>query len=126
MIVETETMVGELDVRLPSVRTTNRDLLSGQRQGVAIARAIHWATKLVPMDEQTAALGVAETAKVESIFLSQKASNMPVLIISHNLGQMFRLSDRNWVLRRGKQIGTRTTAATGKNQIVSVITGPSS
>ena len=51
---------------------------------------------------------------------------MPVLIISHNLGQMFRLSDRNWVLRRCKQIGTRTTAATDKNQIVSMITRPSS
>ncbi len=123
MIAETEAMVHELDVRVPSVKTTIRDLSGGQRQGVAIARATHWATKLVLMDEPTAALGVAETAKVEAIILMLKARNMPVLIISHSLDQVFRLSDRICVLRRGKQIGIRTTASTGKNEIVSMITG---
>ncbi len=126
MIAETETMVRELDVRVPSVKTTIRDLSGGQRQGVAIARATHWASKLVLMDEPTAALGVAETAKVEKIILSLKARNMPVLIISHSLDQVFRLSDRICVLRRGRQIGIRQTAATGKNEVVSMITGLSS
>ena len=67
MIAETEALVRDLDVRIPSAKATIRDLSGGQRQGVAIARATHWARKLVLMDEPTAALGVAETARVEEI-----------------------------------------------------------
>lgn len=74
------------------------------------------------MDEPTAALGVAETSKVEKIIQSLKARNLPILIISHSLDQVFRLSDRICVLRRGKQVGVRRTAATDKNEIVSMIT----
>ncbi|SDR33818.1 monosaccharide ABC transporter ATP-binding protein, CUT2 family [Rhizobiales bacterium GAS113] len=123
MISETESLVKELDVRIPSAKATIRNLSGGQRQGIAIARATHWATKLVLMDEPTAALGVAETAKVESIIESLKARNLPILIISHSLDQVFRLADRICVLRRGKQIGIRETKKTDKNEIVSMITG---
>ncbi|CAM5770968.1 sugar ABC transporter ATP-binding protein [Labrys miyagiensis] len=123
MIAETEALVKELDVRIPSAKATIREMSGGQRQGVAIARATHWATKLVLMDEPTAALGVAETAKVEKIIEGLKARNLPILIISHSLDQVFRLSDRICVLRRGKQIGVRRTSETDKNEIVSMITG---
>lgn len=123
MIAETETLVKELDVRIPSAHATIRDLSGGQRQGVAIARATHWASKLILLDEPTAALGVAETAKVEEIVLSLKRRNIGVLIISHSLDQVFRLSDRICVLRRGKQIGVRETAKTDKNDIIAMITG---
>ncbi|MDQ0390593.1 ATP-binding cassette domain-containing protein [Labrys monachus] len=123
MITETESLVKELDVRIPSARATIRDLSGGQRQGIAIARATHWATKLVLMDEPTAALGVAETAKVEKIIAGLKARNLPILIVSHSLDQVFRLSDRICVLRRGRQIGVRDTRSTDKNEIVSMITG---
>lgn len=123
MIKDTEALVEELDVRIPSVRTTIRDLSGGQRQGVAIARATRWASKLVLLDEPTAALGVAETAKVEELILSLKARDIAILIISHSLDQVFRLSDRICVLRRGRQIGVRETAKTDKNDVVSMITG---
>jgi ABC-type sugar transport system ATPase subunit len=123
MIGETEALVKELDVRIPSARATIRDLSGGQRQGVAIARATHWAAKLVLMDEPTAALGVAETVRVEAIIAGLRARNLPILIISHSLDQVFRLSDRICVLRRGKQIGVRPTKATDKNEIISMITG---
>ena len=123
MIAETEQLVKELDVRIPSAHATIRDLSGGQRQGVAIARATHWARKLILLDEPTAALGVAETAKVEEIVLSLKSRNIGVLIISHSLDQVFRLSDRICVLRRGRQIGIRRTAETDKNEIVAMITG---
>ena len=123
MVAETETVLQELDVRIPSARASVRDLSGGQRQGVAIARATHWAAKLILMDEPTAALGVAETAKVETIILGLKARGLPILMISHNLDQVFRLSDRICVLRRGKQIGVRQTASVDKNEIVSMITG---
>ena len=123
MIAETEQLVKELDVRIPSAHATIRDLSGGQRQGVAIARATHWAKKLILLDEPTAALGVAETAKVEELVLSLKSRNIGVLIISHSLDQVFRLADRICVLRRGKQIGVRRTAETDKNEIVAMITG---
>lgn len=123
MIDETETLVKELDVRIPSAHSTIRDLSGGQRQGVAIARATHWASKLILLDEPTAALGVAETAKVEAIVQSLKSRNIGVLIISHSLDQVFKLSDRVCVLRRGRQIGIRKTVETDKNEIVSMITG---
>jgi len=123
MIAETQRLVDELDVRIPSPHATIRDLSGGQRQGIAIARATRWAKKLILLDEPTAALGVAETAKVEKIVAGLKARNIGVLIISHSLDQVFRLSDRICVLRRGKQIGVRKTAETDKNEIVSMITG---
>ncbi len=123
MVKETQSLVDELDVRIPSARAVIRDLSGGQRQGVAIARATHWAKKLILLDEPTAALGVAETAKVEKIVAGLKERNIATLIISHSLDQVFRLSDRICVLRRGKQIGVRKTADTDKNEIVSMITG---
>ncbi|RFZ86898.1 sugar ABC transporter ATP-binding protein [Shinella sp. WSJ-2] len=123
MISETEKLVKELDVRIPSAHATIRDLSGGQRQGVAIARATRWASKLILLDEPTAALGVAETAKVEAIVQSLKSRNIGVLIISHSLDQVFKLSDRICVLRRGKQIGIRNMAETNKNEVVSMITG---
>ena len=120
---ETRALVQELDVRIPSVRSTIRDLSGGQRQGVAIARATHWASKLVLLDEPTAALGVAETTRAEELIASLKDRNLAVLLVSHNLDQVFRLSDRICVLRRGRQIGVRRTPTTSKNEIVSMITG---
>jgi simple sugar transport system ATP-binding protein len=123
MIKESEDLIRALDVRIPSARSAVRDLSGGQRQGIAIARATHWASKLVLMDEPTAALGVAETAKVETIIKGLRERNLAVLIISHSLDQVFRLSNRICVLRRGVQVGIRNTAETTNNEIVSMITG---
>lgn len=123
MARQTQQLVDELDVRIPSARSIIRDLSGGQRQGVAISRATHWAKQLVLMDEPTAALGVAETEKVEQLILRLRERNLAILVVSHNLDQVMRLSDRVSVLRRGVQIGTRTTADTDKNEIVSMITG---
>jgi ABC-type sugar transport system ATPase subunit len=123
MIRETRELVQAMDVRIPSATAAIRDLSGGQRQGIAIARATHWAGKLVLMDEPTAALGVAETAKVEKIIHGLKDRHLAVLLISHSLDQVFRLSDRICVLRRGVQVGIRQTAETSVNEIVAMITG---
>ncbi|KPB02665.1 ATP-binding cassette domain-containing protein [Ahrensia marina] len=120
---ESQQLVDELDVRIPSAASTISELSGGQRQGIAIARATHWASKLVLLDEPTAALGVAETARVEDQIAKLKEKNLAILIISHSLDQVFKLSDRICVLRRGKQIGVRETKNTDKNEIVSMITG---
>jgi simple sugar transport system ATP-binding protein len=123
MAQETQTLVTELDVRIPSPRARLSDLSGGQRQGIAIARATHWASGLVLMDEPTAALGVAETAKVEETISLLKARGAAVLVVSHNLEQVYRIADRVVVLRRGKQIGTRSLADVEKNELVGMITG---
>jgi simple sugar transport system ATP-binding protein len=123
MARETQELVDALDVRIPSARATLRDLSGGQRQGIAICRATHWASGLVLMDEPTAALGVAETAKVEELISRLRDRGAAVLLVSHNLDQVFRLADRIAVLRRGKQVGVRSVQETSRNEIVSMITG---
>jgi simple sugar transport system ATP-binding protein len=123
MIDETSDLIKDLDIRIPSANAVISDLSGGQRQGIAIARATHWAKKIILLDEPTAALGVAETAKVEKLIKQLRSRNLAILIISHSLDQVFRLSDRIAVLRRGEQIGIRETKKTDKNEIVSMITG---
>jgi ABC-type sugar transport system ATPase subunit len=100
------------------------ELLSGgQRQVVAIARAGAWGSKLVLMDEPTAALGVAETKAVEEVIFELKREGLTILVISHNLDQIFRIADGVWVMRRGRVIGYRQTTRTHPDEIVSMITG---
>jgi D-xylose transport system ATP-binding protein len=123
MATETQQLLDDLDVRIPSPRATIRDLSGGQRQGVAIGRATHWAQRLVLMDEPTAALGVQETARVEEIILRMRDRGRAILIVSHSLDQVFRISDRICVLRRGAQVGVRETAGTSGDEIVALITG---
>lgn len=126
MAKQTQDLVDTLDVRIPSAKATLSDLSGGQRQGVAICRATHWASGLVIMDEPTAALGVAETAKVEEVILKLRSRGSAVLIVSHNMDQVFRLADRVTVLRRGTQVGTKRLAETSHNEVVAMITGLSS
>jgi ABC-type sugar transport system ATPase subunit len=123
MVAETRTLLDELDVRIDSPEETIRDLSSGQRQGVAIARAVHWARRLVLMDEPTAALGVAETRRVEELIRRMRDRGRAILIVSHSLDQVFRLADQICVLRRGKQVGIRRTSETTGDEIVAMITG---
>jgi ABC-type sugar transport system ATPase subunit len=123
MAAETQQLLDELDIRLPSPRATIRDLSGGQRQGVAIARATHWAERLVLMDEPTAALGVQETGRVEDIITRMRERGRAILIVSHSLDQVFRISDRVCVLRRGRQVGIRNTGEASGDEIVAMITG---
>ena len=123
MARQTQELVDALDVRIPSAKATIRDLSGGQRQGIAICRATHWAGGLVLMDEPTAALGVAETAKVETLIARLRERGAAVLLVSHNMDQVFRLADRIAVLRRGTQVAVRRTGETSKNELVSLITG---
>jgi simple sugar transport system ATP-binding protein len=123
MMRETQELLDELDIRVPSPRALVRDLSGGQRQGVAIGRATHWAERLILMDEPTAALGVQETSRVEELIHRLKDRGRAMIVVSHNLAQVFRISDRICVLRRGEQVGVRRTSETSENEIVSMITG---
>lgn len=119
----TEEILDELDVHIPYSSAIVRNLSGGQRQGVAIGRAVHWAERLVLMDEPTAALGVQETSRVEDTIKKMRTRGLAVLLVSHNLEQVFRLADRIYVLRRGRMVGDREVAATTGDEIVSMITG---
>jgi simple sugar transport system ATP-binding protein len=123
MAAETQALLDELGVRIDSPRQTTRDLSGGQRQGVAIARAVRSTPRLVLMDEPTAALGVAETRRVEELIRRMREQGRAILIVSHSLDQVFRIADRICVLRRGNQVGIRRTAETTGDEIVAMITG---
>ena len=100
-----------------------RTLSGGMQRRLLLGKALVHTPHILVLDEPTAALGVAETARVEELIASLKARNLAILIISHSLDQVFTRSDRICVLRRGEQIGIRNTAETDKNEIVSMITG---
>ncbi len=123
MRAETTSILDELDVHIPSPRSIVRTLSGGQRQGVAIGRAVHWAGRLVLMDEPTAALGVQETARVEQTISLLRERGQAVLLVSHNLDQVFRLSDRIYVLRRGSVAGHVRTAESSPESVIALITG---
>ena len=110
-------------VKIPNVDNAIRNMSGGQRQCVAIARAAAFASKLIIMDEPTAALGVQETGQVENIIKGLKARGVPLILISHNLRQVFDLVDRIVVFRRGRIVASLPRAETDGNDIVSYITG---
>ena len=95
----------------------------GQRQCVAIARTATFASKLTIMDEPTAALGVQETAQVENIIRGLKEQGEPLILISHNMRQVFDLVDRIVVFRRGRIVANLKKDDTDGQDVVSYITG---
>jgi simple sugar transport system ATP-binding protein len=120
---EARKMVSELAVNVPDVASRVRRLSGGQRQAVSICRAAGFSSKLVIMDEPTAALGVQETERVETLIRKLRDDGHAVLLISHNFAQVMRLSDHVWVMRAGRCIGGRRTADTTGEEIVALITG---
>ena len=123
MIDDTRNILSRYAMNVPPIDEDVEGLSGGQRQIIAIARAAAWGSKLIIMDEPTAALGVAETNAVEEVIRSLRARGHSILLISHNLDQVFRLTDAIWVLRRGHMIGMRRTAQSNPNQIIGMITG---
>ncbi len=110
-------------VKIPSLSNTIRNMSGGQRQCVAIARTATFASKLIIMDEPTAALGVQETAQVENIVRTLKANGEPLILISHNMRQVFDLVDRIVVFRRGRIVANLNKADTSGQDVVAYITG---
>lgn len=113
-------------VRIPNLSNRIRNMSGGQRQCVAIARTATFASKLIIMDEPTAALGVAETAQVENIIRQIKANGEPLILISHNMRQVFDLADRILVFRRGRIVANLDKTKTNGEEVVAYITGAKS
>jgi ABC-type sugar transport system ATPase subunit len=115
--------LSELGIHVPSVTAKVRDLSGGQRQGVAISRAVHWAKRVIILDEPTAALGVKETRQVESTVADLGRGGAAVVMVSHNIDQVMRLASQVWVMRAGRVVGGLNTATASHEDIVGLITG---
>ena len=123
MRAATEAALKRTAVKIPDIGNMIRNMSGGQRQCVAIARTATFASKLIIMDEPTAALGVQETLQVENIIRTLKANGEPLILISHNMRQVFDLVDRIIVFRRGRIVANLRKEETSGEDVVSYITG---
>ena len=123
MKAATETALKRTGVTIPDISNTIRNMSGGQRQCVAIARTATFASKLIIMDEPTAALGVQETAQVENIIKTLKQNGEALILISHNMRQVFDLADRIVVFRRGRIVASLKKETTSGEEVVAYITG---
>ncbi len=123
MEARTAQILTQLDVKIPSVRVPVASLSGGQRQSIAVAKTVLRNPKVVLLDEPTAALGVAQTRQVLSLIRRLRDQGLAVVVISHNLADVFEVADRVIVLRLGRRIGTYEIANSTSAQIVAAITG---
>lgn len=119
------TTMAQLDFYVSRLDAPVSNFSGGQRQAVAIGRAVYWDAAILIMDEPTAALGVPEQRKVVALIHQLKAQGRGVIFISHNLQDIFAVSDRIIVLRRGVLAGERRIAETNHDEIVKLMVGGS-
>jgi ABC-type sugar transport system ATPase subunit len=112
-----------LKIGIPSVTQPVLSLSGGQRQAIAVARAIAWGRRIVIMDEPTAALGVRESGMVLELIKDVRRHGLSVIIISHNLPEVFAVADRISVMRLGRSLATLETDKTTLEKIVGMMTG---
>lgn len=112
-----------LDVKIPSVRSMVQSLSGGQRQSIAVAKTILRNARVVLLDEPTAALGVAQTRQVLSLIKRLREQGLAVVVISHNLADVFEVVDRVIVMRLGRRIATFDIHNTTPEKVVAAITG---
>lgn len=123
METESREFLDELNVTVSSVRTQIGMLSGGQRQIIAIARAVRTGGHIVILDEPTAALGVRETAQAAHIIATLRDRGNAVILISHDMGLVFELADRIHVMRLGAVAGVRRREETTRDEIIALITG---
>ncbi|MDE2776490.1 MAG: ATP-binding cassette domain-containing protein [Chloroflexota bacterium] len=121
MYRETSQLLEELAIRVPSTRELVMNLSGGQRQATALARVAKAGARLIILDEPTAALGVNETRNLLDLVLRFKAQGKTIIIISHEMRDVFEVTDRIIVLKRGELIADKLTAATDPDEIVRYI-----
>jgi len=123
MYAESQNILHKLDIVIPSLRNSVRSLSGGQRQAVAISRSIYWNAKLLIMDEPTAALGVAQQHQVLELVKSLKDHGIGIIIISHQMQDVFAVADRLVIMRRGKKVGDLLKKDTNTDEVVNLIVG---
>jgi simple sugar transport system ATP-binding protein len=123
MRTRTQEAFTTLGVGVPDVAAPVANFSGGQRQGVAVARAVTWASKVVFMDEPTAALGVVQTRKVLELIRRVRDTGLAVVLISHNMPDVLAVSDRVEVLRLGERVAQFVTADVTMETLVGAMTG---
>jgi D-xylose transport system ATP-binding protein len=117
----TRKVMGRLNPKFKNFKVPVMSLSGGQRQSVAIARAVHFNAKILIMDEPTAALGPAETAQVRDLIQQLRAEGIGIFLISHDIHDVFDLADRISVMLQGKLVGTVNKADVTKDEVLAMI-----
>jgi ABC-type sugar transport system ATPase subunit len=123
MLRESAAALDELEIHFPSLTQPIESLSGGQRQAVAIARAVYWDAKLMIMDEPTNNLGVPEQHKVIELIRTLRDQGVPVILITHTLPDVFAVSDRLIVMHRGRKVTEKRTAETDAHELVQYMVG---
>jgi len=123
MAREAQRTLDDMHSRIPSAQTVVRKLSGGQRQAVAVGRALLRGGEIIIMDEPTAALGVEQTKEVLDLIRTLRERGKTVILISHNLQQVFDIADQVSVMFHGEMAGTRRMTETTREEIVSMIVG---
>ena len=123
MLERTQASFGELGVNVPDIRSAVANFSGGQRQGVAVARALMWARRVVFMDEPTAALGVAQTRNVLNLIRKVSERGVSVVLISHSMPDVMAVADRIVVLRQGRTVAQFRAGEVRSDDLVAAMTG---
>jgi len=118
---ESRKVIERLNPNFKNIKDPVRNMSGGQRQSIAIARAIYFNAKILIMDEPTAALGPHETAMVAQLIKQLKSEGIGIFLISHDLHDVFDLSDRVSVIKNGRLVGTRRTSEVTKDDVLGMI-----
>jgi D-xylose transport system ATP-binding protein len=117
----TRNVIGRLNPNFKNFKTPVMSLSGGQRQAIAIGRAIHFNAKILIMDEPTAALGPAETAQVREVIKQLKSEGIGIFLISHDIHDVFDLADRISVMLHGRLVGTVNKAEVTTDEVLAMI-----
>jgi simple sugar transport system ATP-binding protein len=123
MRAQTTKALVDLNVKIPSIRQQVRRLSGGQRQAIAIGRAVHWGSRVLIMDEPLAALGLHESARVQELIERLADRGLTLIVVSHNLDHVFRLATRIAVMRQGRLAGLLSASETNHEEILRLIAG---
>ncbi|MGY6697150.1 MAG: ATP-binding cassette domain-containing protein [Roseinatronobacter sp.] len=119
----TEAALMDSNLKVPSVKRPVRSMSGGQRQANAIVRTVYWGKKLLLLDEPTASLGVDESEHTLRTIERIREKQLPMIVVSHNLQHVFRISDRILVMRQGRLAAQLVTSETTPEEVVAYITG---
>jgi fructose transport system ATP-binding protein len=123
MVQHARVQMAELKIHIPSIGSHVENLSGGQRQGVAVARAVAWGRTVVIMDEPTAALGVKESNMVLALIREVRDRGLPVILISHNMPHVFEVADRIHIQRLGRRVAVVTPKSHTMSSAVAIMTG---